>query len=477
MNRRRVPPARVVIEPIEEAASLESALVSFSCATAPAILTSSLQCNSYGRYSIFACDPADVFNVEGTGPRCPFQALGDHVAAYPAIEPAPAPLPFVGGWIGFFTYESGLTIERVECSTSRDLPLPALRFCLYDAAAVHDHQAGQWYLVAVDWPQPLARRRPTVATRLESLRTRLAEAARLDTNDPLPMPVTSTPIPNMSRESYLARVRKVKQYIAAGDTYQVNLTQRFTVQTNASPQALFQRLCRSNPSAYGAFIRWGRTAILSCSPELFLSLSDGHVVTRPIKGTRPRIGDQEADAAYKRELSESHKDRAELNMIIDLLRNDLGRVCSYGTVRVICADEIEEHPTVFHRVATIQGDLDHTHGWLDLLRAAFPGGSVTGAPKIRSMQIIDELEPTARGVYCGSIGIIGLDGSMSLNIAIRTMLQLGQTVHLYAGGGIVADSTPQDEYNEILAKAAGMLRALGCSAPCAMPLLQEVSIS
>jgi para-aminobenzoate synthetase component 1 len=212
---------------------------------------------------------------------------------------------------------------------------------------------------------------------------------------------------------------------------------------------------------------------LSSSPELFLQLRDGHVVTRPIKGTRPRIGDCRADAVYRRELIHSDKDRAELTMIIDLLRNDLGRVCSFGTVRVTEADKIEEHPTVFHRVATIEGDLKPGNNWLDLMRAAFPGGSVTGAPKIRAMQIIDELEPTPRGVYCGSIGWIGLDGSLSFNIAIRTMVQVGDLVHVYAGGAIVADSTPEGEYKEIIAKAAGMLQALGCEMPKAHYELRE----
>jgi len=206
-------------------------------------------------------------------------------------------------------------------------------------------------------------------------------------------------------------------------------------------------------------------AILSSSPELFLDLRDGHVVTRPIKGTRPRTGDPRIDAMARRELAESEKDRAELTMIVDLLRNDLGRVCSFRTVQVRDPGEIEEHPTVYHRVATIEGDLKTGLGWSDLLRAAFPGGSVTGAPKIRAMQIIRELEPTPRGIYCGSIGWIGLDGAMSLNLAIRTIVQRGDVVHLYAGGGIVAQSTPDGEYAETLAKLRGMLRALNAEGP------------
>ncbi|GAG27694.1 unnamed protein product, partial [marine sediment metagenome] len=214
----------------------------------------------------------------------------------------------------------------------------------------------------------------------------------------------------MSREAYFSKVARAKRYIEAGDIYQVNLTQRWAVHTDASPIELYLRLRGASPSSHAAFLPWGDYAILSSSPELFLDLRRGHVITRPIKGTRPRVGDPVRDAAARQELLESEKERAELTMIIDLLRNDLGRVCSPGSVRVSDAGTLEEHPTVFHRVATIEGDLEAGRDWLDLLLASFPGGSVTGAPKIRAMQIIDELEPAARGVYCGSIGMIGLDG-------------------------------------------------------------------
>ena len=192
-----------------------------------------------------------------------------------------------------------------------------------------------------------------------------------------------------------------------------------------------------------------------------MELRGDHVTTRPIKGTRPRGGSAREDETLRRALAESEKDAAELNMIVDLLRNDLGRVCSFGSVRVVDPGEIETHPTVFHRVATIEGRLTPGRGWAGLLRASFPGGSITGAPKIRAMQIIDELEPTRRTAYCGAIGMIGLDGSMSLSVAIRTMIQAGGSVHLHAGGAIVADSQPEEEYREILAKARGMFAALG----------------
>jgi para-aminobenzoate synthetase component 1 len=342
--------------------------------------------------------------------------------------------------------------------------VPRARFGLYDAAAVYDHQKEQWYLTAIDWPAPLAMQRPPVAQRLSLLRERLQSASRLALDEP-PSPYTTRPVPNMSRKAYVAKLLRAKRYIEAGDVYQVNLTQRFTAQTTATPLELYRRLRTASPSSHAALLMWDDTAIISSSPELFLDLGDGHVVTRPIKGTRPRTGDPRIDAMARRELAVSDKDRAELTMIVDLLRNDLGRVCSFGTVRVTQPGEIEEHPTVFHRVATIEGNLKSGMGWPDLLRAAFPGGSVTGAPKIRAMQIIRELEPTPRGVYCGSIGWIGLDGAMSLNIAIRTIVQRGDRVHLNAGGGIVAESTPDAEYAETLAKLRGMLQALNAEEP------------
>ena len=232
-----------------------------------------------------------------------------------------------------------------------------------------------------------------------------------------------------------------------------------------------------NPSSHAALLPWDGAAIVSASPELFLDLRDGRAVTRPIKGTRPRTGDAPLDAIHRRQLGQSDKERAELAMIVDLMRNDLGRVCAFGSIRVTDPGRIEQHPTVFHRVATIEGMLSPGRDWLDLLRASFPGGSVTGAPKIRAMQIIDEIEETPRGVYCGSIGWIGLDGSMSMNIAIRTMLQTRSKVHIYAGGAIVADSEPEQEYEEMLAKASGMFRALNCESPACCHVQEAATVS
>jgi len=264
--------------------------------------------------------------------------------------------------------------------------------------------------------------------------------------------------------AYLAAVQRCKDYIAAGDIYQVNLSQRFTVGLRQRPYQIYQRLMQQYPALYGGYLDFGDFALICNSPELFLRvepLSDGRrrVTTRPIKGTRPRAPGMDV------ELRDSIKDQAELNMIVDLERNDLGRVCQIGSVKVTQPRVIEAHPTVYHGVATIEGILRSEVTFVDLLCATFPGGSITGAPKIRAMQIIDELEPVPRGPYCGAIGFLDADGSMQFNIAIRTMVVADGLVHIHVGGGIVADSDPAAEYDETLIKARAMFAALGIATP------------
>jgi para-aminobenzoate synthetase component 1 len=262
------------------------------------------------------------------------------------------------------------------------------------------------------------------------------------------------------RDAYERAVARAVEYIAAGDIFQVNLSQRYTVEQAADAELIFHRLTDGGGAHYGAMLEFDEFAVISNTPELFLSVTpraDGRrkVVTRPIKGTRPR------GAGMEQALRDSIKDQAELNMIVDLERNDLGRVCEIGTVKVIEARLIEAHPTVYHGVATVEGVLRDDVGFVELLAATFPGGSITGAPKIRAMQIIEELEPVRRGVYCGAIGYIGGDGSMQFNIAIRTMTMKGGIVHVPVGGGVVADSRPAAEYEETLVKARAMFAALG----------------
>jgi para-aminobenzoate synthetase component 1 len=273
----------------------------------------------------------------------------------------------------------------------------------------------------------------------------------------------------MARECYLGAVNRIKRYIRDGDVYQVNFSQRFEPSFAGRSLDLFHWQNRYNPSGYAAYIDAGNFQIVSASPEMFITVQDGMIRTKPIKGTRPRLVASDSDAAtlnsrHYHDLLTSDKERAELNMIIDLERNDIARVCKPGTLRVMQSRTIEACPTVYHAVATVGGELRRGITFIDILKAMFPGGSITGAPKIRAMEIIDELEPTARGVYTGSIGFVGLDGTVCLNIAIRTVIIARGRAFVQTGGGIVADSDPQAEWDETMTKARALLagiRAVG----------------
>jgi para-aminobenzoate synthetase component 1 len=467
--------AEVLVETLGGAMSTDKALLVTAQASEPAILESSLHTGQFHRFSIFASDPIDEFRVDVGCGGDPFADLGRRCDAYPRTIAAEPTLPFCGGWIGYFSYEMGAATQGINNRHEWDLPLPLAQFYLYDTALILDHESNEWLLVAVDWPTQMDRRRAPGAERIAALRHRL-QSLSFDRAESAKCALPATYLsPAMSVDEYRASVIRAKRYIEAGDVYQVNLTQRFTAQTSAQPITIYERLRQCNPSSHAALLPWSRGAIISASPELFLELRGDRVVTRPIKGTRPRSGVAEVDAAHRLDLLNSEKDRAELTMIIDLLRNDLGRVCALGSVNVVNAGEIEEHPTVLHRTATVEGRLSAEFNWQDLMRASFPGGSITGAPKIRAMQIIDELEATCRGVYCGSIGLIGLDGSISLNIAIRTMVHTGSAVFVNAGGAILAESDAVGEYEEMMAKAAGMIQALGCPPQSAFGPIREAT--
>ena len=327
-------------------------------------------------------------------------------------------------WVGFLSYDLGRLFETVPVRAVDDLGLPLFRFSLQ-------------YAGVMDIPHGLHR----------------------DATEPLGREhggLRST----FTRDAYLAAVARALDYIAAGDVFQVNLSQRFRAPLREHPAAVYARLRRQSPAWYGACLAYDDFALLSNSPELFLRVepTDGgkrRVVTRPIKGTRPRAEGMDD------QLRASVKDQAELNMIVDLERNDLGRVCEIGSVRVTEPRSVEAHPTVYHGVATVGGTLRDDVTFVDLLRATFPGGSVTGAPKIRAMEIIEELEPVRRGPYCGAIGYLAADGSLELNVAIRTMTVKDGFVYIPVGGGIVADSDPAAEYEETLVKARAMFAALG----------------
>ena len=446
----------------------------------PVMLDSSALGDQFGRYTILTCQPIDVITIRGEtltdragsiiaeGPDAIWDALANAFGGIDLAEAdSPRSTPYLPGWFGYVGYEIGRLVENLPHTAVRDTALPDLRLGFYDAVLVYDALGHRWQIMELVFDLPPAGAgkaglalREVIATPhgTESRPTppHLADATALE----LPGDAVS----NFARDDYLQAVAKCVDYITAGDIFQVNLSQRITVPQAPEPLDIYRALRRRNPAwhaAYMSFESQGRQcAVLSSSPELFLRVRDGKVLTRPIKGTRRRTGDAEADKAAAADLLASAKDNAELAMIIDLMRNDLGRVCKFGSLRVTEPCRLETHPTVFHLVGTVEGELRDEIGPAELLKATFPGGSITGAPKIRAMQIIDELEPSARSVYTGCVGTVGVDGTCEWNIAIRTMICDGRSAHIQVGGGIVADSTPEGEHAETLDKARAMLEAI-----------------
>jgi para-aminobenzoate synthetase component 1 len=380
----------------------------------------------------------------------PFAAIEAALKEH-AVNPADAEdLPFAGAAVGYLGYDLGSRLEKLPRLARDDRGFPDLVLAFHDRALAIDHRTGFAQLVETN------PRAPTRAIRPEDY------AKHFDEPPPLPLWTAERPVvSNFRREEYLKAIGQAREYIAAGDIYQVNLSQRFHTRSRLSPLGIYERLRASSPSPYSALLEMGERSLISSSPELFLQTEGRRVVTRPIKGTRPRGATPADDERLRAELLASPKDDAELAMIVDLERNDVGRVCEAGSVKVIEPKTLETHPTVHHLSATIEGTLKPGAGPVDLLRATFPGGSVTGAPKIRAMEIIDELEPTRRAAYTGAIGRIGFDGRVALSVAIRTVEKNGEDVWFQAVGGLVADSDPEREFDETIVKASGIVRALG----------------
>jgi para-aminobenzoate synthetase component 1 len=367
-------------------------------------------------------------------------------------------IPFAGGAVGFFGYEFGASLEGVHRRPGNDRDTPDAQLGFYDGIIACDLAAGKTFAIA----------NPVSSSPVDEILARLREAFRdaVKAGRPAPgpkdrAPAGGEPVPDLKPGEYLRLVARAKEYIAAGDIYQVNLSQRFECPVTEHPYSIYERLRRLSPAPFGAYLNTGWGRILSSSPELLLRLDrNGRALTRPIKGTRPRGRTAAEDERLAADLTGSEKDHAELLMIVDLERNDLGRVCEYGSVRVEERHRLEAHPTVFHLVATISGQLRPDRDVFDCLRSMFPGGSITGAPKIRAMQIIGELEAGPRQVYTGSLGYLGFDGTCNLNIAIRTIqCREGRAVY-HVGGAIVSDSDPAGEYQETLDKGRAMRAAL-----------------
>jgi para-aminobenzoate synthetase component I len=364
-------------------------------------------------------------------------------------------LPFAGGAIGYFGYDLARRMDRLPARARDAEKIPDMAIGLYDWAVVVDHDERRAWLAG-------AGRDPETDVKWDSLVARFTRPP--GERKRIPFRITSPVTSNMTPQHYARAFNRIKQYIREGDCYQVNLAQRFAADATGDPWLAYQALRVLNPAPFSAYMNTPYAQVLSASPERFLKVESGKVEARPIKGTRPRAGHPRLDAEQAEALRASEKDRAENLMIVDLLRNDLSRSCKLRSVKVPRLFEVESFATVHHLVSTVTGELKPECDAFDLLRGCFPGGSITGAPKRRAMEIIEELEPHRRGIYCGAIGYIGFDGSMDLNIAIRTLVYSRAVIRCYAGGGIVADSRAEDEYQETFDKAAAMLKLLQQSA-------------
>ncbi|WP_259588120.1 aminodeoxychorismate synthase component I [Aeromonas veronii] len=355
-------------------------------------------------------------------------------------------LPFIGGALGLFSYDLGRRFERLPVQAAADIAVPDMAVGIYDWALLRNVATGDWQLAHWGDEAGLANRQAW----LEQQQTKPAPAFALQ----------GSWQSNMSRAEYGEKFARIQEYLAAGDCYQINLTQRFSAPYQGDEWQAYCLLATANKAPFSAFIRLPESALLSLSPERFLLLDGRHIETKPIKGTRPRHPDPATDRQVARELAQADKDRSENLMIVDLLRNDIGRVSRPGSVSVPHLFAVESFPAVHHLVSTIHGELDARWQGVDLLRACFPGGSITGAPKIRAMEIIEELEPQRRNAYCGSIGYLSQHGRMDTSICIRTLIAEAGRLHCWAGGGIIADSDADSEYQETYDKVARILPPL-----------------
>lgn len=439
-------------------------------------LDSALRHATLGRYSFVTADPFDELTL-AVDVTDPLEQLAARLEPY-RTDSLPALPPFQGGAAGLLSYELGRSFERLPVPRHDEFKSPALSLGLYDVVIAFDHRAERAWLVSQGFPERDAKHRERRARqRLEQFRGWLIEAVDAAA-DPCSISASKPPLDreqlapqfpierfpdlssNFSEAAYLEAVQRAVEYVHAGDVFQVNLAQRLLHPATDNSIALYLRLRERNPATFAGYYDLGDLQIVSASPERFVQVRDRQVETRPIKGTRQRMARPEADLFAADDLQQSEKDRAENVMIVDLMRNDLSRVCRPDSVRVTQLCKLEAYQYVQHLVSAVEGTLADHRQPLDLIRAAFPGGSITGAPKVRAMQIIAELEPTARGPYCGSLGYLGFDGSLDLSILIRTITAGRGWWQLPVGGGIVAQSDPRSEYEETWHKATGLVRSL-----------------
>jgi para-aminobenzoate synthetase component I len=443
-----------------------------------------------GRYSYLGADPFLTFEAKRLGQRggkphlgrvqihehatqrttvrddcAPFEVLREVLARYqlPADVYVGRPAPFLGGAVGYFGYEAGYFLEQLPDRGLDDLALPDICFSIYDAVLIHDHASGKTLLSVVARGASSGAAREAAEDRADEVCRQLMafESCAPADFDLADEHAASLLVEHADAATYGARVEAVREHILSGDAFEVCLTHRMDVECRVDPFRLYAQLHESNPAPFAAYLSLPQATVVSASPERFLKLdADRTVESRPIKGTRPRGETLEDDHRMYADLVESTKDQAENNMIVDLVRNDLSRVCKTGSVTVSELRAIEWYPTVLQMVSTIRGMLRDDMDAIDLICSSFPGGSMTGAPKIEAMKIIDSLEPVKRGIYSGAIGFLDFTGPMDLNIVIRTVVVTSERATVGVGGAVVLDSDPLGEYHETLDKARALIDAL-----------------
>lgn len=459
-----------LLKEIETSQSAVDAFERFHDEVNSVFLDSGMSINGMGRYSFIARDPFLTFSCKSTqititsfqneetlNTTDPLTVLKQLLAKYTLPSHSESG-PFLGGAIGYFGYDLCYILEKLPNNSVDDIQIPDCYFGFYDTILIFDHLLGKTTISSTGFPEkePKARQKRAQERMLEM--EALIQRPFTPKEHPQSQPKSLNK--HFNENSYCKSIQKAIDYIYAGDLFQVNMTQRFDALFNESPFALYKRLRTINPAPYASYLHFPEVIVASASPERYLQLKGSSVETRPIKGTRPRGTNSIQNEISRTELWESDKDRAELMMVTDLARNDLGKVCLFGSIKVPDLIRLEEYPTVYHLVSTVTGTLIPDKNIIDLIRASFPGGSITGAPKIRAMELIDELEPTRRAIYTGSIGYIDFCGDADLNIVIRTFLIKNNKVYFQAGGGIVADSDPKAEYQESLDKARALMQAL-----------------
>ena len=474
---------RPLIQEIQTAQTPEVLVGQLGSSRGVVLLRTSVFDSRQARYSFVTADPFLVFRAAGS--RCeitpytprrepyvqygnPWQILEALLARFELLDEIDLPFP-LGGCFGCWGYDLKNFIEpKLPRRAVNDLDLPDCHAGFYDSLVVFDHHLGKTFVVSTGLKADGSRQEKRAEDQMEFWRTLLNSECGIQRrpvpsvkfSNPQSPPLRKKAISNLSRADFIAAVARAQRYIRAGDIYQVNLSQRLTAPWSLSGWALFRRLAAVSPAPFAAFLDGGDFQMASSSPELFLRLSGAHIRTRPIKGTRPRGADPTHDAQLAYELQTNAKELAELVMITDLLRNDLGKVCEFGSVQTPELARLERFAQVQHLVSTVEGRMRAGVTHLMALAACFPGGSITGAPKFRAMEIIDELESVTRGPYCGCHGYLGFNRESQLSITIRTAVCKNGMTHFNVGAGIVADSLPEAEYEETLAKAAGFLGVL-----------------